>query len=356
METQKKEDIEYQALTEKEKRNLTLLEIIRKRGPVTRSDLSKITGINNVSISNYINSFIDKKLVLERKSDVSSGGRKPEQIILNTDDNCVVGIAVGRGETSGTVVDIGLNVLKKLKAQPADTAGFVEELIKKSSVPKDKMKAVGLAVADPDPSRIANDIKKRTGIETYAGNTPVCAALGESNMNRDADSETMLYVYSDLGYGVMIKEGAFFEKDTYLRPWPAHLGMAEMAKREVAKGAGTAIVDLAKGSMANITGDTVIRAALAKDEMALDIVRSTGLSLGVRVAYLVNLFNPRVIMIGGGIEKAGELILGPMTKAAKHFALKTYCDKFRIIPCALGGDAAMLGAASLAVREIFLKA
>lgn len=356
MEAQKKEDVEPQVLTEKEKRNLVLLEIIRKRGPVTRADLSKITGINNVSISNYINSFTEKRLVLERKSDVSSGGRKPEQVMLNTDDNYVVGIAAGDDGISGAVADIGLNIVKKLKNPTGDIVSFLEELTKKTSLSRDKMKAIGLAVTDKDQSRTAGDIKKRTGIDVYTASPAVCAALGESNMSRDADAETMLYIYSDLGYGVMLKDGAFSEKDAYLQPWPVHLGMAEMAKREVAKCVGTAIVDVAKGEMANITGDTVMKAALAKDEVALEIVQSTGLSLGIRVAYLVNLFNPKVIMVGGGIEKAGELILGPMKKTAKRFALKAYSDKFRIVSCALGEDAAMLGAAALAAREIFLKA
>jgi len=76
----------------------------------------------------------------------------------------------------------------------------------------------------------------------------------------------------------------------------------------------------------------------------------------VRIAYLVNLFNPEVVVVGGGVEKAGELILDPIRKAVKKLAFSEQAGIVKIITSALGEDAVSLGAASLAVREIFLKA
>ena len=74
-------------LSEKEIKNLEVLELISKKGVISRTDISKITGINIVSISNYIKDYIDRKLVDEKGLDVSSGGRKPELVELPTNEN-----------------------------------------------------------------------------------------------------------------------------------------------------------------------------------------------------------------------------------------------------------------------------
>jgi len=64
-------------LTEKEKRNIDILEILRKHGPISRPDISKEMGINVVTVSNYVDEFIKHNLVYEKELDISEGGRRP---------------------------------------------------------------------------------------------------------------------------------------------------------------------------------------------------------------------------------------------------------------------------------------
>ena len=80
------------------------------------------------------------------------------------------------------------------------------------------------------------------------------------------------------------------------------------------------------------------------------------MNLGIRIAYLVNLFNPEVVVIGGGIEKAGEIILEPIRKTVKKLAFSEQANIVKIMSSALGENSVSLGAASLAIREILLKA
>jgi predicted NBD/HSP70 family sugar kinase len=188
-------------------------------------------------------------------------------------------------------------------------------------------------------------------------------------------------MYSDVGCGIIIKGDAYFgaggnageiqisrehiskeeeilflRSSQYLKPWGMDLGIIKMAKHEIEKGVGTKIVACAKGDPKNISTEVVIEAAKQDDEIATDIIRNAGMNLGVRIAYLVNLFNPEVVVVGGGVEKAGELILDPIRKTVKKLAFSEQADIVKIITSALGEDAVSLGAASLAVREIFLKA
>ena len=79
-------------LTEREQKSLNLLELIRQRGPLTRTELSQGTGFNIVTVSNYVSDFIKQGLVVERGFDVSTGGRKPVLIELNASAGYAIGI------------------------------------------------------------------------------------------------------------------------------------------------------------------------------------------------------------------------------------------------------------------------
>ncbi|MDP3804890.1 MAG: ROK family protein, partial [Candidatus Omnitrophota bacterium] len=206
-------------------------------------------------------------------------------------------------------------------------------------------------------------------------------AFAQKRLNPDADADDLLYMHSDIGSGIVIRGDIYFgaggfagemhaftkcisqeEKgdllkgSQYLRPWCIELGITEAAKREIEKGMGTKMVGLASGDINNVTKDVVIEAASQNDEIAAQIIRNAALNLGVRTAYLVNLFDPEVVVIGGGIEKAGDLILKPIKEAVKKFALSKQADQIKVVSNSLGDDAVGLGAASLAIREIFLNA
>ena len=83
-------------LSEKDVKSLKILDLIIKKGIISRTEISKITGINIVSISNYIHKYIEHKLIIEKGFDVSTGGRKPELVELNTNDNRVIGVEIGK--------------------------------------------------------------------------------------------------------------------------------------------------------------------------------------------------------------------------------------------------------------------
>ena len=131
------------------------------------------------------------------------------------------------------------------------------------------------------------------------------------------------------------EELIFFKGTQYLRPWGEDLGITQMAKREIEKGIGTKIVACAKGDPKNITTDIVVEAATQNDDVAADIIRNAGMNLGIRIAYLVNLFNPEVVVIGGGIERAGDIVLDPIRKTVKKLAFHEQANIVKIIPSAM---------------------
>lgn len=363
-----------QELNDKEKRNLLIYDLIRKKGVISRAEITKATGINAVSISHYVNNFIEKKMVLEKGLDISTGGRKPELVELDSESNYVIGINIGKAEIRSVITDIGLNVKsRKQIARPHDreipgaVIGMIEEIIRDSKINISNIKSVGLGISDTRLAQLPGAIKKATGIDAYAGGSAVCAAFAEKRFNKTAENfENILYIYSDVGEGVMLHGEAYLSasedaklldgKLRYLRPWDDYLSIVEGAKREVSRGVGTKIVSLAGGKMDNVTRAVVVAAAKADDEVALNITFGVGINLGLRIAYLINLFSPEAVVIGGGIQDAGDIIFTPVKKMMEKLAYRNSLKDLKIILSAFGEDAPEVGAASLAVREIFLKA
>ncbi|MBL7070940.1 MAG: ROK family protein, partial [Candidatus Omnitrophica bacterium] len=221
-------------------------------------------------------------------------------------------------------------------------------------------------------------IEQKFQIPTFTGNDATCAAFGEKRLSLERGVEDMLYIYSDVGCGIIIKGDIYCgaggsageiqlsldnsdigklnvtpERLSYLRPLGIDLGIVSRAKKAIEEGQGTKIVELISGKLDDITLVKIIEAAESGDKLAIELIEGAGVNLGTRIAYLINLFNPEVVVIGGGIEKAGELLLGPIRRTVRKFAFEEPASKVRIIPSALGEDAVALGAASLVLREIF---
>jgi len=84
------------------------------------------------------------------------------------------------------------------------------------------------------------------------------------------------------------------------------------------------------------------------DAVACGAMQVIGRALGVGIANIVNIFCPQVVVIGGGVSAAGDLLLDPAREVMRRRALRPGRDEVRIEAAAFGADAGMIGAAMLA--------
>ena len=101
-----------------------------------------------------------------------------------------------------------------------------------------------------------------------------------------------------------------------------------------------------------ITGGIVTELAHDGDEAARSVLAEIGRRLGYGLAGVVNVFNPEVIVIGGGAIAAGELLLSPARAVVLERALPPAREAVRIVPAHFGDEAGMLGAALLALDTL----
>ena len=95
-------------------------------------------------------------------------------------------------------------------------------------------------------------------------------------------------------------------------------------------------------------------AADAGDPLALAVWSDIGLKLGVGLSNVVWLLNPHRIVIGGGVAKAGDRLLGKIRNTIRERTEKTFWEHLEIVPATLGNDAGIIGAATLALESEFL--
>ena len=110
---------------------------------------------------------------------------------------------------------------------------------------------------------------------------------------------------------------------------------------------------LAEGDPGNVSGKLVTDAALQGDEVAVGIVAEAGRRLGEGIAGLVNVLDPQVVVVGGGVIVAGDLLLDP-ARASYEEAVEGpgYRPRVPIVPAQLGNDAGAVGAATAALEEL----
>ena len=393
-------ELEDHALTERERKNVSILEAIKRYGPISRTDISKLTKLNIVTVSNYVNNFIEQGLVIEKGLDISSGGRRPTIVVLNPKSSYVVGVDLGVFHVSTVLADLeGVIVAHSRSTRPKDTADHVvstlteeiEKTIKSSGVDPKRIRGIQIGasgVIDREVGTIrctegvasiyvpvSSLLQDRFKMPVKLEHDVTTAAYGEWSLGAGTDVDIMLFMYSGVGCGMIINgeiyhgisgtAGEVSIKDqldigdvwigniSALKPWAAHLGIPDEAREAMEKGGISKISELVQGKLEKITLETVFEAVKAGDKVALEIVQKAGERLGVRVAFLINLLNPGAVVIGGGVEAAGPVLIESVKKMVRMCAFEEMANAVKIVPARLGENSVALGAASLVIRDVF---
>jgi glucokinase len=133
--------------------------------------------------------------------------------------------------------------------------------------------------------------------------------------------------------------------DGCLEAYVSGPNIARRAVEAIEAGGGSIMPALAGGDLGRITAQTVYEAAERGDTLADEVIRDTARYLGVGVANLLNILNPEVVVICGGVTRAGDHLFAPLRREVARRAFKTAVESCRIVPGALDGTAGVVGAA-----------
>jgi glucokinase len=133
------------------------------------------------------------------------------------------------------------------------------------------------------------------------------------------------------------------------------LGIVEEVKEILSKDKEEAksFFKLTSSSMDNLDLKSVFIASRTKNNIATTALNSAAKRLGIKIAYLVNLLNPQVVVIGGGLEEAGDDFLNKVNQTVRDWAFRETTDDLKIVYSQLRENAVSLGAASLVIEKVF---
>jgi glucokinase len=235
----------------------------------------------------------------------------------------------------------------------------------------------GIVMAAPNiPGWVDLPLRKymedRFQIPVVVGNDANLAAVGEWKYGAGRGHHHLVYltVSTGIGGGVIIDDrlllgdrglAAELGHVTVLHDGPL-CGCGQRGHLE-AIASGTAIArwveeELKRGSFSSlanerpVTAKAVSRAAHTGDKLAVAALERAGRFIGQALADYLHIFNPTVVVIGGGVSLSGKLLLDPLCESLKkHVLTRHYLDRLTIEPAALGDDAGLMGALALA-REL----
>lgn len=127
--------------------------------------------------------------------------------------------------------------------------------------------------------------------------------------------------------------------------------IAERAREALAGGEPSAMPAAVGGDLSRLSAAIVYDAAKQGDRLAQEVVRETARILGIGIANLLNIFNPEVVVLAGGVTQAGAQLFEPMRAEVRRRAFKPAVDACRIVPGALQGNAGVIGAVATFAQQ-----
>jgi len=131
--------------------------------------------------------------------------------------------------------------------------------------------------------------------------------------------------------------------------------IAARAVEGIESGADSSLPRYVNGDLTKITAQVVYEAAHDGDDYALEVVRETAKLLGAGVANIINIFNPQIVVVCGGVTEAGDRLFVPLRSEVKRRAFKPAVDVCRILPGELAGTAGVWGAAAVFIKRTWGK-
>ncbi len=403
-------DLQKETFSEKEKRNIEILGILRKQGPISRPDISQEMGINIVSISNYIDGFLKNNLVYEKELDVSEGGRRPVLLDLNPHAGYAIGVGLNLMNMVGLLVDLKGNIITKTQiARPQASVKevseclleIVREILRRSKGYVENIRGIGIGVAGLINKKdgsihwpqkmdhyytyasvdlpLRGLIEKEFNLPALIENDATSACFGECWLDLEESYKNVLYMFSGVGCGLIINgelyRGSqgyagevsvynYKEQDAFscasgdscfIKRWDMDLGVVEKTKEILLKDKEKA-TDFFKTTSVDVKDldlKVIFSAARAKNTVAQEVLDSAAKRLGIKIAYLVNLLNPQLVIIGGGFEDSGEDFLNKVRSTVLNWAFRESTGNLKIIYSKLRENAVAIGAASLVLERAF---
>ncbi|MDP6783016.1 MAG: ROK family protein [Dehalococcoidia bacterium] len=240
----------------------------------------------------------------------------------------------------------------------------------------------GVVVTSPnllgwDRVPLRGRIEAALGLNTFLANDANAAALGEHRFGAGQGSSSLVFVTVSTGIGGGLVLGGRLYTGAWgtagevghmtveasgpqcacgqqgcLEVLASGTAMAREARRRLEAGGTSRLLELSGGHPEAVTAELIGRAAREGDGLAREVAERAATYLGIGLGSLVNLLNPEVIVVGGGVSRMGEMLLAPARATMLSRAFPSAIQGVRLVQGSLGGMAGALGMASYVMEAV----
>ncbi len=216
---------------------------------------------------------------------------------------------------------------------------------------------------------LKEELEKALHTAVFVENDANAAALGEQwlGAGRGINSMILLTLGTGVGGGIVLNNQIWQGADGmageigHMTLIPdgrlcgcGNTGCLEMyaSARGIVQSYRDAIKSSAIDSSEELSSEQIYQAARDGETVACNVMKDMGRMLGIGIANLINIFNPQMIVLGGGVKDAWKLFIDATQEEVMRRAFKIPAERTKIVPSLLGDDAGMVGAAAVALQKI----
>lgn len=377
-----------------------ILRAIYFNGPLSNAELGKQIKLSTPKINSLLLELIEDKLVKELGRGDSSGGRRPNIYGLVEDGFYVVGITINIARTIISIfnscnqevsgphyfpicMQSNIDIFKQVNEK-------LEEVVRGSNIPPEKILVAGIEFPGlinlkegtnktyfPDVDNLLDELRKIFGIPVYFNHDTKVRAFAEQHFGLAKNKKNVLLLQADwgLGLGIIINGKLYSGKSGYsgefghiplvengplcvcgkqgcLETVISAKAIAQQARDAIRQGKSSLIKELVNNDLEKIDISAVITAANAGDQFAISLFSEAGKWLGRGLAFLIQIFNPELIIISGQVAVASQFILAPIQQAINTYSNRDISNDSEIKFSELGSKAGTMGAAAYALEQI----
>lgn len=357
---------------------------------ISRAEIARRTGLSRSTVSALVSDLLTDGLVVERLgvtvAQGDHGGRPPILLSFDPSSGAAVGIDFGHSHVRVVVSDLASNILVERRlvldtdheAQDGldAAASLVAEALADAGVEKARIVGAGMGLPGPieQPTGVvgsaailpgwvgvsaAEEMRARLDLPIAVDNDANLGALAEAAFGAARDARDLVYLKVSSGIGAgLILDGRLYRGADGLAGEIGHRlvdpggRVCRCGKRgclETVASSGALLAALRPVHGDGLTVPAMLALARGGDAAVREVLTGAGRALGTAVADLLNLLNPRLVVVGGELADAGELLLEGMRASVAEAALPAAVEHSRIVTGVLGLRAPVLGAVALVV-------
>ncbi len=369
-----------------------IVRALHARGPLSRSELVARTGLTRSAIRSHVGELVAAGLVTEeRPIPLGIPGRPSPVVSLDGDHVSVLALEIAVDSLAAAHVGPAGEVIARrrvdrprghssVEAVVADLVSLVRRVRPEPPVP-DALVGIGLAVAGvvrssdglvrTAPNLGWTDVALAeplaaalgTSVPVTVANEADLGALAESRRGAALGADDVVYVSGEVGVGGgILVDGRPLTGVAGYAGEIGHIPVNPVGSTCRCGSVGCWETEIGEGALLRLAGqpvdggrpavDAVLAAARAGDPTALAAIEHVGRWLGIGLAGLVNIFDPRLIVLGGRFARLAPYVVTLVEAELDRRALAAARDLVRVVPAALGEDAPLLGAAEAALEPL----